>query len=164
MIFALFLISFGVFLQVLWLIVCFSTIIVGILLLIFAPGILFLPFNLFFTLGMNRLGKEFRSNSNSKYYRYHFKYSNKNNYNKYQYNYTSPKQSDNDKYYEILESKKDDSFDTIKKNYRKLIKKYHYDTIASQNLSKEEIDQAKEKTQKINEAYSIIKEKYKSKI
>jgi hemerythrin-like metal-binding protein len=73
MIFALFLISFGVFLQVLWLIVCFSTIIVGILLLIFAPGILFLPFNLFFTLGMNRLGKEFRSNSNSKYYRYHFK-------------------------------------------------------------------------------------------
>jgi DnaJ like chaperone protein len=61
-------------------------------------------------------------------------------------------------------TKKDDSFDTIKKNYRKLIKKYHYDTIASQNLSKEEIDQAKEKTQKINEAYSIIKEKYKSKI
>ena len=41
-------IAFGVFLEVMWLGVCFGTVIIGILLLIFAPGILFFPFNFFF--------------------------------------------------------------------------------------------------------------------
>ncbi|RLA74215.1 MAG: molecular chaperone DnaJ, partial [Epsilonproteobacteria bacterium] len=47
------LIALGVFLEVMWLGVCFGTIIIGIILLIFAPGILFFPFNFFLVLGLS---------------------------------------------------------------------------------------------------------------
>jgi hypothetical protein len=163
MVLGLFTIGFGVFLQVLWLIFCFSTILVGILLLLFAPAILFFPFNFFFALGLSIIGKEFTKNSNSKYYRYNFRYKNYNhshNNNYQRYHYEAP--SDNiDSYYKILNSNKTDSFETIKKNYRNLIKKYHYDTIASKGLSEKELKEAEEMTKKINEAYSKIKEIHK---
>lgn len=168
MLFGLFLISFGVFLEVFWIIFCFSSIIVGILLLIFAPSILFFPFNFFFALGMRTIGKEFRSKSNSNYYSYSFKFKSGSNY-KHNYSHnnrsytTHTTKSDMDRYYKILESNPSDSFDTIKKNYRRLIKKYHYDTLASQGLSEEELKKAEDKTKEINEAYSKIKEKFKNK-
>lgn len=68
---------------------------------------------------------------------------------------------DIDTYYETLESKNGDDLATVKKNYRRLIKCYHYDSLASQNLSDEEIKAAEEKTQALNEAYSAIKEHLK---
>ena len=61
------------------------------------------------------------------------------------------------KYYEVLESTKEDSLDTIKKRYRKLVKEYHYDSIASKDLPQEMVDFAEQKTKDLNEAYSIIK-------
>lgn len=60
-------------------------------------------------------------------------------------------------YYEILESTESDDFETIKKNYRRLAKEYHYDSIASKNLPQDMIDYANEKLKKINEAYEYIK-------
>ena len=63
-----------------------------------------------------------------------------------------------DKYYEILESSSTDDFNVIKKNYRRLIKQYHPDTIVSQNLANDFIEMAKRKTQELNEAYAVIKE------
>ncbi|MAD41909.1 MAG: hypothetical protein CL623_05905 [Arcobacter sp.] len=50
------------------------------------------------------------------------------------------------KYYEVLECSIDASLLTIKKNYKTLIRQYHYDTLASKDLPKD-----------INEAYQILK-------
>lgn len=68
---------------------------------------------------------------------------------------------DIDTYYATLESRNGDDLATVKKNYRRLIKQYHYDSLASQNLSDEEIKVAEEKTQALNEAYAAIKEHLK---
>ncbi|SFV56744.1 DnaJ-like protein DjlA [hydrothermal vent metagenome] len=55
--------------------------------------------------------------------------------------------------YTTLGVNRDDDFTTVKKKYRDLVKAYHPDTIDN----KEFISQAKEKMQKLNDAYSAIK-------
>lgn len=60
--------------------------------------------------------------------------------------------------YTILEVKEMDDMDTIKKAYRKLIRKYHPDIISSQNKGDSYIEEATAKTQEINQAYQIIKD------
>jgi DnaJ like chaperone protein len=62
-----------------------------------------------------------------------------------------------DKAYEVLESSANDDNNTIKKNYRKLVKQYHPDIVAGQGASQSIIDEATRKLQEINEAYEIIK-------
>ncbi len=146
------LIALGVFLEVMWLGVCFGTIIIGIILLIFAPGILFFPFNFFLVLGLSIM-KGIPVNQSSQFrYRQSSRQSNTNS----NYTYTQPNSLD--KYYKVLESKSSDSFDVIKANYRRLIKEYHYDSIASKDLPQEMVKFAEEKTKELNEAYGAIKE------
>ena len=59
--------------------------------------------------------------------------------------------------YKVLGVKKSDSTDHIKKVYRKLAKKYHPDSIASQNITEESIIKtAKDRFRKISSAYSEI--------
>nr|WP_243832603.1 DnaJ domain-containing protein [Campylobacter sp. US33a] len=60
--------------------------------------------------------------------------------------------------YEILQSKENDSFESIKKNYRRLAKEYHYDSLHSKDLPPELLKIAQEMMKKINLAYEIIKE------
>jgi len=140
-------IALGIFLEVLWLGVCFGTVIIGILLLIFAPSILFLPFNFFLVIGLSIMkGGAYTQSA-------HFKYSNNSHAN----SYARPADS-LDKHYKTLGANKTDSFDVIKKNYRRLMKEYHYDSIASKDLPEEMVVFAKQKTQDLNEAYSAIKE------
>jgi len=144
-------IALGVFLEVLWLGVCFGTVIVGIALLIFAPGILFLPFNFFLTIGLATMyGKGYQRSSNFRY-QSNFNQSN-------QQAYAQPNANSFDKYYEVLESKPTDTIDEIKKRYRRLVKEYHYDSIASKDLPEDMLKFAQEKTQSLNEAYNAIKE------
>lgn len=142
-------IALGIALEVMWLGVCFGTVIIGILLLIFAPSILFFPFNFFLVIGLSIMhGKPINQSSTFRY---------RTNPNQNNYNYTTQTNSFA-KYYATLESKETDSFDVIKANYRRLVKQYHYDSIASKNLPQEMVDFAEEKTKEINEAYSAIKE------
>jgi len=144
-------IALGIFLEVMWLGFCFGSVIIGILLLVFAPRILFFPFTFFFLIGLTIIkGREFTSSAQ---YRQYSSYG----------SYRTPK-VDISKYYEILESNESDSLEVIKKNYRRLIKEYHYDSLASQNLPPEMLKLAEEKTQSLNEAYSAIKELKKEKI
>ncbi len=140
-------IAFGIFLEVLWLGLCFGTVIIGILLFIFAPRILFFPFNFFLLIGLTIMSGKAYVRSGQ------YKYENHSQQN----NYTRPINSLN-KYYEILESNERDSIDIIKSNYRRLIKQYHYDSIASKNLPEDMIKFAEKKTQSLNEAYAAIKE------
>ena len=151
-IFGLALIALGVFLEFLWLSFCFGSIIIGIILLIFAPRILFFPFNFFLIFGLSVINP-MKYNRNSGF-RYQRSYSQQNNA------YTQQTTNIN-QHYETLESQPTDSLDVIKANYRRLIKEYHYDTLASQNLSDEMIKLAEKKTQELNEAYSIIKKERK---
>lgn len=144
----------GIFLEVLWLGVCFGTVIVGIALLIFAPRVLFFPFNFFLVIGLTTInGKIYKQSAN-------FRYQGNFNQNQQQYQrqqFTQTTSSGLSSYYEVLDSKPEDSMEVIKKNYRKLIKEYHYDSIASKNLPKDMLQFAQEKTQKLNEAYNAIK-------
>lgn len=143
-------IALGIFLEVMWLGVCFGTVIIGILLLIFAPRILFFPFNFFLLIGLTIInGKEFTQST-------HFRYRQQSQ--GHQNSYTAPSHNSLDEHYKTLESNPTDSFDVIKKNYRRLIKEYHYDSIASKDLPEDMVKFAKEKTQSLNEAYSVIKE------
>ncbi|MGM0519551.1 MAG: DnaJ domain-containing protein [Campylobacterota bacterium] len=63
--------------------------------------------------------------------------------------------------YEILEVKQSDDMNTIKKAYRKLIRKYHPDIISSQDKDESYMEEATAKTQKINQAYQVIKDERK---
>ena len=141
----LLIIAFGIFVEVTWLGFCFGSIIIGILLLIFVPSILFFPFSFSLIMGLKVMGDK----SYVKYSRYGGRA-------KYQYTYFKPKVN-NDEYYAVLESSKDDDFATIKKNYRRLMKEYHYDSVASQDLDEATLKIYEEKSQKINEAYDFIK-------
>lgn len=144
-------IALGIFLEVLWLGVCFGTVVVGVILLIFAPRILFFPFNFFLVIGLAMItGGSFQNRTN-------FRYQSNFEGNQPPPNFSQPQSSLN-KYYEVLESKPTDSMDEIKKNYRRLIREYHYDSIASKDLPKEMLKFAEQKTKSLNEAYSVIKQ------
>jgi hypothetical protein len=142
----LLIIAFGIFLEMMWLGICFGTVFIGILLLIFAPSILFFPFNFFLLIGLSVMKGKVHTSHNFKYQ----------NYSQYNNTYTKPEENI-DKYYKILESQKTDSFEVIKKRYRKLMKEYHYDSIASKDLPQEMIEFAEAKSKELNEAYSAIK-------
>jgi DnaJ like chaperone protein len=62
--------------------------------------------------------------------------------------------------YKILDASPQDDLKTIKKKYRALVKKYHPDIIQAQGADEHYIEDAMQKTQKINEAYEIIKKEH----
>ena len=72
-------------------------------------------------------------------------------------NYMSFKETKTNSYYEILNSKPTDDWETIKKNYKELVKEYHYDKLASKNLPKDLIEYAENRLKEINEAYEALK-------
>ncbi len=69
---------------------------------------------------------------------------------------TTTQNNNYSQYFMILESKPNDSFETIKRNYYRLAKEYHPDHLGA-NASESIKRIAKEKAQKINEAYEYIK-------
>jgi len=140
----LLLIAVGVALEIMWLGVCFGSVFIGVLLLLFAPRILFFPFNFFFIIGVSIL-------ANRSYEEYKREKKNAFNYERFK------KSKSIDSYYKTLESSKEDDLDTIKKNYRRLMKQYHYDANVSKGLSEEIIQANQKKSQEINEAYHFIK-------
>ncbi len=60
--------------------------------------------------------------------------------------------------YKVLGVKAEDDMKSIKKAYRKLVREYHPDIIASQGKSEQYMQEATKKTQEINQAYEMIKE------
>jgi len=66
-----------------------------------------------------------------------------------------------DEAYKTLGVNKDDDMKVIKKAYRKLVRQYHPDIIASQGKSEEYMQEATAKTQEINQAYEMIEESRK---
>jgi DnaJ like chaperone protein len=63
--------------------------------------------------------------------------------------------------YKVLGVSKEDDMKVIKKAYRKLVRQYHPDIIASQGKSESYMKEATAKTQEINQAYEMIEEKRK---
>jgi len=60
--------------------------------------------------------------------------------------------------YKLLGVHSSDDMKTIKKAYRKLVREYHPDIIASQGKSESYMKEATQKTQEINQAYEMIQE------
>ncbi len=69
----------------------------------------------------------------------------------------STKYKENKNPYDVLDCKENDSMETIKKQYKKLIKKYHPDYLKSKDIDEAFIKFANEKIQEISEAYDTIK-------
>jgi DnaJ like chaperone protein len=65
--------------------------------------------------------------------------------------------SDTDRYYTILGCAKDDSDEHVKDRYRKMVRDFHPDTIASKGLPDEFITFANDKFVEIQEAYEMVK-------
>ena len=61
------------------------------------------------------------------------------------------------KYYKILELEYGSDFDSIKKSYKKLLKKYHPDLFQNKP---EKLKSAQEVTRQINEAYTYFERKF----
>ncbi len=59
--------------------------------------------------------------------------------------------------YKLLDVTAEDSMETIKKKYRKLVREHHPDIIKAQGKSDDYIEEATEKVQQINAAYEMIK-------
>ena len=156
----------GVVLEFFWLGFCFGSIIIGILLLFFAPRILFFPFSFFLLIGLRLIYadgfKKFeearRSGYTSGSYSYSFNgsYTGENRHSNAG-GYT-PHINKMDAYYKELECTQNDSFEIVKKNYRRLMKEHHYDSLVSKGLPKEMLEFSQEKTKRLNEAYAAIKE------
>jgi DnaJ like chaperone protein len=71
--------------------------------------------------------------------------------------YMSFKETKTNSYYEILNSKPTDDWETIKHNYKELVKQYHYDKLSSKNLPKDLLEYAENRLKEINEAYEALK-------
>lgn len=69
--------------------------------------------------------------------------------------------SDIDKYYKILECKAGDSFEIVKRQYKKLAMEYHPDKIESMNLPQYLKDISNQKFQELQQAYEYIKNSIK---
>ncbi len=65
--------------------------------------------------------------------------------------------SNTDKYYSVLGCARTDTDETIKSSYKKLVKDYHPDVIASKGLPEEFTRFATEKFREINQAYEEIR-------
>lgn len=152
-------IALGIFLEVSWLGFCFGSVIIGILLLIFAPRILFFPFNFFLLIGLKLIYSEaFKAFENaSKNGSYSYSYTNS-SYSNGGYSSQATTVDKMQAYYEELECSSSDSFDVVKKNYRRLMKEHHYDSLVSKGLPEDMLKFSEEKTKRLNEAYAAIKE------
>jgi len=64
---------------------------------------------------------------------------------------------DNNSYYKILNSKPTDDWDTIQKNYEKLIEQYSYSELDEKKLPKDLLEYADKRLKEINEAYEALK-------
>ena len=62
-----------------------------------------------------------------------------------------------EKYYAVLGCRPNDSEDTIKQRYRKLVQDYHPDKIVSKGLPEEFVKFANDKFREIQEAYDVVK-------
>lgn len=155
-------IALGIFLEVMWLGFVFGSIIIGISLLIFAPRILFFPFNFFLLIGLRLIYaqafknfEQARKNGGS----YSYSYSNANYSRSGGGSYQQPTSRDKmAEYYAELESNASDDFSVVKKNYRRLMKEHHYDSLVSKGLPKDMLEFSEAKTKRLNEAYAAIKE------
>ena len=64
---------------------------------------------------------------------------------------------DNDRYYAILGADRNDTNEAIRKQYRKLVKEYHPDMIASKGLPEEFTKLAEDKFREIQKAYDMVR-------
>lgn len=155
-------IALGIFLEITWLGFVFGSIVIGILLLLFAPRILFFPFNFFALIGARLIYAEaFKQFENARRDGGSYSYSYSNYSQQGAGGGSFAQQTSVNKmaeYYAELESSESDEFSVVKRNYRRLMKEHHYDSLVSKGLPKDMLEFSEAKTKRLNEAYAAIKE------
>ncbi len=146
--------------EAMWLGAAFGSVVVGVVLLIFAPAILLLPFNVLFAMGVAFLAYEEDTYSRSSYSDYdsysHSSYQN-DSYDYEEDTASSYSYTNMNQYYDTLGCNPEDDFNTIKAAYKALSKKFHPDSIQGKGLDSEFVRFATEKMKAINEAYMKIR-------
>ena len=155
-------IALGVFLEVMWLGFVFGSIVIGVLLLIFAPRVLFFPFSFFLLFGLRIMyAQAFKNFENAQKNGQSYTYT---NYSRRSYSNSSGSHQQATpinkmaEYYAELECSSSDDFSVVKKNYRRLMKEHHYDSLVSKGLPRDMLEFSEEKTKRLNGAYAAIKE------
>jgi len=137
-----------------WLGLAFGSVIVGLVLLIFAPGILLAPFNILMGMGLaffyhdriEAAREEWESRQD--YFRYE----------EFEFDPREWHTGDLNRHYATLGCEPGDDLETVKRAYRRLSREYHPDTVEGKGMSREFVEFAKRRMQEINEAYRAIRE------
>jgi len=138
--------------EFLWLGLAFGSIVVGLVLLIFAPGILLLPFNILLALGLGFYHYDRIEAARARWERDYF------DYEEFTFDPDRLHREDLSRYYTTLGCEPGDDLETVKRAYRRLSREYHPDAVAGRGLGAEFTEFAKGKMQEINEAYRAIRE------
>jgi len=136
-----------------WLGLTFGSVIVGIVLLLFAPHILLAPFNILMALGLGFYHHE-------KIEAYRREWERQQDYfrhQEYQFDAGAYARDDLARYYETLGCEPDADMEQVKQAYRRMSRQYHPDAVAAKGLGQEFMEFAKRKMQEINEAYQAIR-------
>jgi hypothetical protein len=141
--------------EFLWLGLAFGSIIVGLVLLIFAPGILLAPFSILMGLGLAlfnhdriRQARERWEGRQEDYFRYE----------EYAFDPREWHTGDLNRHYATLGCKPGDDLETVKRAYRRLSREYHPDAVEGKGMGAEFVEFAKRRMQAINEAYRAIRD------
>ena len=136
-----------------WLGLTFGSIIVGLILLIFAPGILLAPFHILLALGLgfyhhDRIAAAGKGRKRGDYFRHE----------EFRYDPREWHPGDLNRHYSTLGCRPGDDLETVKRAYRHLSREHHPDTVAARGGDLAAVEKAKELMQRINEAYRTIRE------
>ena len=137
-----------------WLGLAFGSIVVGLVLLIFAPGILLLPFNILMALGLGLYHYDRIEAARARWERERDYF----DYEEFTFDPDRLHREDLSRHYATLGCEPGDDLETVKRAYRRLSREYHPDAVAGRGLGAEFTEFAKRKMQEINEAYRVIRE------
>jgi hypothetical protein len=140
--------------EFLWLGLAFGSIVVGLVLLIFAPGILLLPFNILLALGLGLYHYDRIEAARERWERERDYF----DYEEFTFDPDQPHREDLSRHYATLGCEPGDDLETVKRAYRRLSREYHPDAVTGRGLGAEFTEFAKGKMQEINEAYRAIRE------
>ncbi|WP_457607945.1 J domain-containing protein [Nitratifractor sp.] len=134
-----------------WLGLAFGSVIVGLVLLIFAPAILLAPFQILFTLGLAFYHRDRLREAAEEWNRDYFRYEEEE---------IDPGEwhlGDLNRYYATLGCAPTDDMEKVKAAYRRLSKEFHPDRVEGRGMGEEFVAFAKRRMQEINEAYRAIR-------
>jgi DnaJ-domain-containing protein 1 len=137
-----------------WLGLAFGSVIVGLVLLVFAPGILLAPFNILMGMGLAFFHHDRIQAAREEWQRQQDYF----HYEEFEFDPKEWHTGDLNQHYATLGCEPGDDLETVKRAYRRLSREYHPDAVEGKGMGREFVEFAKRRMQEINEAYRAIRE------